>query len=115
MAKHKLEFQSFTVLSIKTIPDFELQTKPTERNDCDNEEKFQILLDNFPERFYFGITKLRLTLENKQNFMLCESQKSCDVLKLFGKISYTEIKEGDRESNLQKNRKKIYITISHVL
>ena len=35
---------------------------------------------------------------------LCESQKSCDVLKLFGKISYTEIKEGDRESNLQKEQ-----------
>ena len=35
---------------------------------------------------------------------LCESQKSCDVLKFFGKISYTEIKEGDRESNLQKEQ-----------
>ena len=32
----------------------------------------------------------------------CESQKSCDFLKLFGKMSYTEIKKGDRESNLQK-------------
>ena len=35
---------------------------------------------------------------------LCESQKSCDVLKLYGKFSYTEIKEGDRESNLQKEQ-----------
>ena len=35
---------------------------------------------------------------------LCESQKSCDVLKLFGKMSYTEIKGGDRESNLQKEQ-----------
>ena len=35
---------------------------------------------------------------------LCESQKSCDVLKLFGKMSYKEIKEGDRESNLQKGQ-----------
>ena len=69
VAKHMLEFQSFTVPSIKTVPDFELQTKPTEINDCDNEEKFQRLLDNFPERFYFGVTKLRLTLENKQNFI----------------------------------------------
>ena len=126
----------------------EKQTKLTEINDCDNEEKFQRLLDNFPERFYFGVTKLQLALENKQNFIhgifyhccisscieelnevkkglgilgifdlmkrhsdeaiielkLCESQKSCDVFKLFGKISYTEIKEGDRESNLQKQQ-----------
>ena len=44
--------------------------------------------------------------------MLCESQKSCDVLKLFGKISYTEIKEGDRESNLHKKQEEdIYIYI----
>ena len=35
---------------------------------------------------------------------LCESQKSCDFLKLFGKSSYTEIKEGDKESNLQKEQ-----------
>ena len=27
---------------------------------------------------------------------LRESQKSCDAMKLFGKISYTKIKEGDR-------------------
>ena len=33
---------------------------------------------------------------------LCESQKSCDAMKLFGKISYTKIKEGDRESILKK-------------
>ena len=35
---------------------------------------------------------------------LWESQKSCDFLKLFGKSSYTEIKEGDKESNLQKEQ-----------
>ena len=35
---------------------------------------------------------------------LCESQKSCDVLKLFGKISKTKIKEGDRETNLKKEQ-----------
>ena len=52
VAKHMLEFQSFAVPSINTVPDFELQTKLTEINDCDNEEKFQRLLDNFPERFW---------------------------------------------------------------
>ena len=142
------EFQSLAVPSITTAPDFKLQTKLTEINDCDNEEKFQRLLENFLERFYFGVTKLQLTLENKKNFIddviyhccisscieelnevkkgleilgifdlmkrrsdeaiielkLCESQKSCDVLKLFGKMSYTEIKVGDRESNLQKEQ-----------
>ena len=35
---------------------------------------------------------------------LFESQKSCDVLKLFAKISYTKIKEGDREWNPQKKQ-----------
>ena len=105
-------------------------------------------LTTFLKRFYFDVTKLQLTLENKQNFIhdviyhccisscieelnevkkglgilgifdlkkrhkdvaiielkLCESQKSYDVLKLFGKISYMEIEEGDRESNLQKEQ-----------
>ena len=37
VAKHMLEFQSFAVRSINTVPDFELQTKLTETNDCDNE------------------------------------------------------------------------------
>ena len=69
VVKHMLEFQSFAVPSINTVPDFELQTKLTEINDCENEEKSERLLDNFPERFYFGVTKLQLTFENKQNFI----------------------------------------------
>ena len=38
--------------------------------------------------------------EATAELILCDSLKSCDVLKHFGKISYTKIKEGDRESNL---------------
>ena len=64
-----LEFQSFAVPYITTVLDFELQTKLAERNDCDSEEMFQRLLENFPERFYFGVTKLQLTLDIKQNFI----------------------------------------------
>ena len=69
VAKHMLEFQAFAAPSINTVSDFELQTKLTEVNYCESEEKFQRLVDNFPERFYFGVTKLQLTLGNKQNFI----------------------------------------------
>ena len=130
VAKHMLEFQSFAIPSIKTVPDFDLQTKLTEINDCHNEEKFQRLLENFPERFYFGGTKLQLTLENKQNFIhniiyhccvsscieeLNEVKKGLGILGIFDlmkrhgneaiiELKLCEIKERDRESNVQKEQ-----------
>ena len=66
VANVEVEIRSFAVHSINIVPDFELQTRLTEINDCESEKKFQRLS---PERFYFGVTKLQLTLENKQKFI----------------------------------------------
>ena len=67
---------------IKDIPDLEIQTKLEELSNCTDEENFQYLLKNFPERFTMGVTAPVLHLSDKDTLIDNIVYHSCISLSL---------------------------------
>ena len=58
-------------LSIKKIPDFQIIA------DVKNEDEFQNIVDTFPERFGFGVTKFAISFMEKNEFIQKITQHFC--------------------------------------
>ena len=64
-------------LSIEEIPDFEIQLKLQTIADIKTEDVFQNIVDTFPERFGFGVTKFAISSMEKSEFIRQITQHFC--------------------------------------
>ena len=71
-------------LSIKEIPDLDMLLKSQIIPDIKTEDEFQNIVDTFPEKCGFGVTKFAISFMEKnefiqqitQHFWLCAQKKS---------------------------------------
>ena len=64
-------------LSIKEIPDLDIQQKLQTIADFKTEDEFQNIVDTFPERFGFGVTKFAISFMEKSEFIQQITQHFC--------------------------------------
>ena len=64
-------------LSIKEIPDLDIQLTLQTIADFKTEDDFQNIVDTFPERFGFGVTKLAISFAEKSEFIEQVTQHFC--------------------------------------
>ena len=64
-------------LSIKEIPDLDIQLKLQTIADVKTKDEFQNIVDTFPERLGVGVTKFSLSFMEKSEFMQQITQHFC--------------------------------------
>ena len=63
--------------TLNDIPDLELQEKLQDLLSAVNEEEFQSKVDSFPERFNFGVTRMKVHFSEREELIKDIAQHCC--------------------------------------